>query len=215
MKKIIIFTLLALSALTIFGCTKSDDDNPAAPVTNYLTLQSRPDTSYGDWFYIAGQTTDSDSAIYAEFTSSQAGKLDKIKIMFGHWDSGTSTLVPVDVKIFSKSGTSVGTQRGTTVNIPINSIIDNTTNQYRWTEVSFAGQNLSVANGEHFYVSVTPRFTYPLAANSLEKMYLSIDSRVLNSNGVIFNVLQDDGTFRAFVPADSEGDCGIAAVISY
>ncbi len=216
MKVKLIITIALVAVVVFMGCTKSDTNNPAAPVTYYLTMQSISDSASYNWNWYINAYGDVDSALYANFTPSQTGHLDAVRIMFGNWDTDTMQMTNVDIKVFAQTGSQPSTLLGSKT-ISANEITANGQNQYRWTNISFAELNIAVTNGQHFYVAVSPHFT-DYTSTSRQAFYVSMCGTSANQNSAIqFNILGRDGTFRALDTSSSpaEGDPAIAAVISY
>ena len=211
LKLLVGMTLVAIIAF--IGCTKSEDNNPAGPTTQYLTIQSDSDSLYDTNYYIDSVPTETDSALYAEVSPTQTGKLFKVKIMFGNWNptSGGVYQVPgngTTVAIFSKSGTGPGTQMGTTQTI--GTIHQNTAGHFAWTEVAFDAMNLSITNGTHFYIAVTPHFN-DRTASSTERLFIGGETTTPSTTPVETWILDHDQSFNHLTNLDA----AVSAVISY
>ncbi|MCX7835930.1 MAG: hypothetical protein N2450_07685 [bacterium] len=171
--------------------------------------QSDPDNEYDMTYRINPQPTDTDAALVVEFNPDRSGKLIKVDIMFGSWETGkTKTNVIVGFHTATSSGTPTP-QPAFTKTIPAGQVIENTTGQYNWTTVNVSDQNRNITSGNKFFISVMPQFT-DTTTTSTQQIAFSVENADPSSNPINAWILNDDNTMT-----DVNWDAGVAAVIEY
>lgn len=192
---------------------KSGTTTKTGTAANTTTLQmtrwqSDPDNEYDLTYRINPQPSDTDAALVVEFNPNASGKLTKVDVMFGRWESG-KTKTNVIVGYHTATGGMPSPQPVFTKIISAGNVIENLTGQYNWTTVSVSDQNANITSGTKFFVSVMPQFT-DTSAGSTQQIAYSAENADPSSSPINAWILNDNHSMT-----DVNWDAGVAVEIEY